>query len=666
MSAPDHRRLAGWWERFGLHIDPMWFVACVLAAGCFTAAAALPLWEMKLLAPQYPAGLEITAYGTRMVGDLSEVNSLNHYIGAMVIEPESIPELVLFPYALGAIIGALLFASVVRCPPALRFLLSIAVWSFPVLLLVDLQWWLYRFGHELDEDAPMRALVPEGFTPWVLGHTHVVNFDTHTAVAIGFWMMVAGAAIPGAPWLLRFLRDSWRNTAAIAVTLALATALVVPQDASASEPQSIRDLVAAAAPGATIEVPAGRYPEQVTIDKPVILVGIGMPVIDGGGRGDVIRVTAEGVTIRGFVVRGTSRDVSDEPAGIRLTAGHARIEGNELDDVLYGITLVDSGSHVVAGNRITSFTDLSAERRGHAIYLWNSNANQVRDNQIDRVKDGIFVGFAGHNEITGNTVTRSRYGIHYMYADDNLFEGNRFSENVNGGAIMFSRRITLRDNQFSENRSPASGFGLLIKDVDDLRMTGNRIDHNRLGIVAEGMPLAPASVAELRGNVFAFNQVALELATNTAATFSGNSFIGNLEDVRATGGGAPTRNLWAVNGRGNYWDSYRGYDAGGDGVGDLPYRSGSTYQNLVEQNRSLRAFAFTAARTALDLALQWFPVFRAEPIATDSRPLTAAPSLPSAVVDRSAQLPAALGLASAVVGAGTLLMRLSRRGTWHS
>ena len=39
--------------------------------------------------------------------------------------------------------------------------------------------------------------------------------------------------------------------------------------------------------------------------------------------------------------------------------------------------------------------------------------------------------------------------------------------------------------------------------------------------------------------------------------------------------------------------------------------------DLTQQNESLRAYTYTSARTALELALQWFPVFRSEPLALD-------------------------------------------------
>ncbi len=71
------------------HRDWHWAVCALAAAVTLGVASFLPLWTMTLHAPQYPAGLQLKAYGTRMEGDLSEINELNHYIGIKAIEPDA-------------------------------------------------------------------------------------------------------------------------------------------------------------------------------------------------------------------------------------------------------------------------------------------------------------------------------------------------------------------------------------------------------------------------------------------------------------------------------------------------------------------------------------------------------------------------------------------------
>ena len=64
-------------------------VACLLVA----ATVFVPLWKMELVAPQYPRGLVMHAYGYKFTGDdvspyedVREINGLNHYIGMKPIK----------------------------------------------------------------------------------------------------------------------------------------------------------------------------------------------------------------------------------------------------------------------------------------------------------------------------------------------------------------------------------------------------------------------------------------------------------------------------------------------------------------------------------------------------------------------------------------------------
>lgn len=655
------------WVRL-LPPDGYWTVAGLLAAALLVLSMLLPLWRLKLIAPQYPKGLYLTAYGHRMEGDIEEINRLNHYIGMKPIEPGTVWELKLFLFAMPALVALTVFGALFARRLWHRNLIRAVLWIPPFFFLADLQYWLYNYGHDLDPKAALRM---EPFTPKVVGPTRVMNFGADTMVDWGFWAMVGAAfVVTAGPAVARWFVASWKNTGPAAGAVAAALLLwlaVAPREARADDfPGTIGEAVARAAPGETIVVPPGTYREQVVIDKPLALVGEGRPVIDGGGRGDVVVIAAEGVTLRGFVLQGSGRDVNLEPAGIRVVASRATIEGNELRNVLYGISLVNGNGHVVRRNRIESIRGLPPERRGHAIYLFNASDCVVEENVIRHGKDGLFLGFSHRNLLRLNEVSDVRYGIHYMYADNNEFVRNTFTNNIAGAAVMFSRGITLRENVMAYNRSGASGYGILLKDVDDVTIAGNYIHHNRLAITADGAPRSPQGFVMVRDNFIGYNQVALELFTTTNMTFTGNTFLGNLEELRGLGGDIAKRNRWAFAGRGNYWDGYRGYDANGDGIGDLPFEYKDPFGDLRHGAEAVQAYAFTPAHAAVVLAARWFPSLSPEVRLVDPAPLMR-PSVTLATGGRGEPVAVAAVVGVALLGALPIVFarRLRLAGRWR-
>ncbi len=229
-----------------------------------------------------------------------------------------------------------------------------------------------------------------------------------------------------------------------------------------------------------------------------------------------------------------------------------------------------------------------------------------------------------------------------------------------------SRRLRFERNEFGYNRSEASGYGLLFKDVDDVFMVDNVIHHNRLGITMEGAPHTPGSVVEIQNNLIGFNQIAIELTSTTGAVFTGNTFEGNLGQVEGRGGDIQKNNKWSLDGRGNYWDDYEGYDSDGNGVGDLEYRYEGAFDDLIQQNDALRAYRFSPAQTALDLGAKWFPVYKPETRVVDPHPLMSPTlSLDSSDGSRPVMIYVALLALVAVPVAVFATAARGRRGGWQ-
>ena len=135
----------------------------------------LPYWVLNLSAPQFPDGLRVMAYVNRLVGDVAELEGLNHYVGLGSFDDGAVFERSVAVVAIITI--SLLLVAALRIHSRWVALLVLPALVFPIVFLADLQYWLWRFGNNLDPRAPFAAAVGE-FTPPILGPAEIAQFDT--------------------------------------------------------------------------------------------------------------------------------------------------------------------------------------------------------------------------------------------------------------------------------------------------------------------------------------------------------------------------------------------------------------------------------------------------------------------------------------------------------
>jgi len=182
-----------------------------IAAVSVLGALVLPLWEVRLGAPQYPEGLglRIHAHTVRGIGpnDLQNINGLNHYIGMKPIHPESIPELRFMPWLIGllAATGALIAWR------GTRRLLTVWLVSFALLGalgLWDFWRWEHDYGHNLDMETAIIIVPDMTYQPPLFGTKQLLNFTATAwpgagAVALGVaFVLAAGVRVT--------LTDRWQ------------------------------------------------------------------------------------------------------------------------------------------------------------------------------------------------------------------------------------------------------------------------------------------------------------------------------------------------------------------------------------------------------------------------------------------------------------------------
>ncbi|MBI4227298.1 MAG: nitrous oxide reductase family maturation protein NosD [Candidatus Omnitrophica bacterium] len=589
----------------------------LVAAVALAVSLARPYWSMRVKAPQYPQGLTLVVYANRLEGDVRELDMLNHYIGMRPLEQGATTERTL------AIPGILLAAAALLAAGWLSAkwaaLLALPAALIAPIFAVDLFLWLRHFGLHLDPKAPLSSAI-KPFVPTLLGHGRIAQFDVIAWFGPGFWLAAAAGVIAlAALWRRpRSPRRQEPGAAARAPAVALAAAVIwigLAGPASANTLvvgpggfTAVQEAVNQAAEGDTIVVRAGRYAGPLEVRARLTLVGDDGAILDGGGRGTVVTLAAPGIVMRGFTVRGSGDLLSAEDTGILASAPDIVIEGNHLEDVLFGISLRRADRGVVRGNGLRG-KPLAVARRGDAIRVWSSDDVTMARNRVLGGRDVVF-WYSKRLAIRGNEIRRGRYGLHFMYCDGAEVADNLVADNSVGIYLMYSAHLALRGNRMVGNRGP-SGYGLGLKDMDGVRIEGNVLADNRVGVFLEH-----ASGAWVRNRIVANDTGIWLWPSSQRNRFEGNDLIDNGEQVTVQGELGDRGNAWA----GNFWSDYRGFDADGDGTGDIPYRALHLFERLASRYPALRWYATSPAARTIEFAARLFPVFAPRPNLVDRQP----------------------------------------------
>ncbi len=229
----------------------------------------------------------------------------------------------------------------------------------------------------------------------------------------------------------------------------------------------------------------GEHQGTFVIDKPVILRGEARAVLDGNNRGTVLTITAPGVVVENLTIRNSGSVLEQEHAGITIEAANVVIRNNRLEEILFGVYLKESPNALVEENVIMG-KDLPLARRGDGIRAWYSSGTEIHGNSIYGTRD-LIIWFTNDAVVTGNLCRGGRYGIHVMYSDGAVLRDNTLTQNSVGTFVMYSRNVTVEQNRLIENRGP-TGYGIGLKDLDNVTIRNNRVSRNKLGIYGDNSP----------------------------------------------------------------------------------------------------------------------------------------------------------------------------------
>jgi len=162
-----------------------------------------PLWNMNMFSNQFPDGLRLMIYSYKLEGgdtpgrdDLAEINSLNHYIGMRPLDKRDFAEFNWLPFAVGVFM-LLTFRAAVKGKMSMLVDVVALFGYFGLFSLWSFYYRMYTYGHNLE---PTAAIKVQGFTPPLIGHKTVANFEIYSypgAASYALMIFVALLIIAG-------------------------------------------------------------------------------------------------------------------------------------------------------------------------------------------------------------------------------------------------------------------------------------------------------------------------------------------------------------------------------------------------------------------------------------------------------------------------------------
>lgn len=421
-----------------------------------------------------------------------------------------------------------------------------------------------------------------------------------------------------------------KKPASVVSRLCAACALLYFSGVAQAAPQNITELPLSADSDSQWSLPAGEYQGQFLIDQPIHLRCAEGAVLSGQGSGHLIEIKAPDVTLENCTLQNWGQNLTELDSGIFVhpQAERTMLRGNTLRGPGFGIWIDRANSVSVIGNDLQGDEALRSQDRGNGIHIFSAKGARIAGNRVRHARDGVYIGNSSGNQIEGNTLEDLRYGVHYMFSHDNRVIGNVTRNTRTGYALMQSRQLTVIGNRSEHDQN----YGFLMNYITYSTVSNNVVTHAHQGSTGDNMISGAEGKAlfiynslfnTIENNQFQHSGLGIHLTAGSENNkISRNAFVGNQQQVKYV---ATRTQEWSVDGQGNYWSDYLGWDRDNNGIGDVSYEPNDNIDRLLWLYPQVRLLMNSPAIELLRWVQRVFPVIRS-PGVQDSYPLMKLPA----------------------------------------
>lgn len=414
----------------------------------------------------------------------------------------------------------------------------------------------------------------------------------------------------------------------ISLLVAYSSVVMATTHTVTPETQDINAVLEQADDGDRILFLSGHYQLNLKVSKRLMLQSETGAILSGNKKGDVIRVSAADVVIKGFRIEHSGHNLTKMNAGIFVepTASNITIENNFFYKNGFGIWLDAVTGANVLNNRIQGDVEQRSQDRGNGIHLYATKKSLIQGNDVWQTRDGIYIDTSQQNTLDNNTLHDLRYGVHYMYSYHNKVTNNRTYNTRTGYALMQSKYLTVTGNTSKEDRN----YGILLNFITNSTLANNQVIKVKQGagyvtggagiLGAEGKAIFiyNSQFNQIHDNLFSNSDIGIHLTAGSEDNrIYGNAFVSNRTQVKYV---ANRQQDWTHEGRGNFWSDYLGWDLNTDGIGDKYYEPNDAVDKLLWKYPVARVLMNSPAIETLRWAQQKFPVLKPQGV-RDSAPL---------------------------------------------